>query len=816
MKNNTLYILSGIQGSGKSTFIEKNELQGITMSYDKLRELYAGVEMTEKGHFALSGAQNERVFAMGNELLRERMRGTGGNLVIDNMNVDVDSLIGFKAIADEHFYKTVVVRFPLLVLEHYYNINKQRPEYKKIDEFIIKKWHDIASNFNPSQVKGVEIITPAQFENIINRKPDVYLKDISDYEKIHVFGDLQGCFTVLNKYFNTEGMLSNKHFYIFVGDYLDRGIENGLALKFVEKFIDKENFLFLYGNHEKNLMNHASGWYQPSKEFLEKTLPQLLKSGFDKEKMMSIFNKMDGVNYLKFHDKKLIISHAGFPSIPNLPFFITREAEMYGYGNYGFDVDKSFAENKNHSNWIQVHGHRNQHGLTFKTYKNSFALENGVEFGGSLPVLNFELEKGIVIVKGFNIGNEVFDPNIKPHGAKDMIFTTRVTDSKVAGYDATIDQNINNVEIIQLLRNHELIKEKSFESKPHISSFNFTRDAFYDSKNSFRDELVSQARGIFINTENGDIVARGFEKFFNINERGIEQSSMEHVKEHFATPIQLFLKENGYLGLIGYDKKSDELVYTSKSDIELEFAKNLEGIIQNQFSEEEIVKLKNFARMHNINYILEVNDPVNDPHIVEYEKAHVVLLAVVKREFLYQELSYNATKEFAESFDNFPVKQKGPRFPTFEAFEKFYNSVTTTDGLNHKMQIEGFVVEDANLNRVKIKLPFYNLWKVNRSIKDYLVRQIVKIDEKVEKNASVSKEALVNELMSQTYQKISSHGLLTEGDKVTTKAFVDWFIKQSEADKEKDIIHLRKAFIESQNKNEYTKKEENRNKIKPA
>lgn len=795
MKNNTLYLLSGIQGSGKSTFIDKNDLKPLTISYDTIRELYVGTKINDRGIAEISNEQNDRVYAMGNQILRDRMRTNGGNIVIDNMNVDNDSILGFKSIADEHYYNTVVVKFPLMMIEHYYQINEKRPDFKKIDNRVLQKWHKIASDFNPSNIEGITVITPSEFENIINRKPDNFLRDLSQYKNVHIFGDLQGCFSVLNKYFKENNKLTNEDFYIFLGDYLDRGIENGLALKFVEKFIDKDNFFFIYGNHERHMMNHANDWHTTSLEFSKNTLPQLYRSGFTKENMASLFNKLEGTSYFKYGDKKILVSHAGFTTVPLKPFFVNKADDMFGYGGYGLNIDKIFSENPNNKDWIQAHGHRNQHELTFTSYPNSFALERSVEFGGYLPILKLENNNGKVILSGINVGNDIFDPKLKGHNS--MEFTTRITDEKIAGYDKTIEENLTNLDIVKLLRDNELIKEKTFETNPHISSFNFTRDAFYDSKNSFRDELVSQARGIFLNNETGEIVARGFEKFFNINERGIEQAKMEHLKEHFNVPIQLFLKENGYLGLMGYDSKKDSLVYTSKSDIELEFAKNLENIAKVQFSESELDKLKTFARVNRVNYIFEVNDPVNDPHIVQYDKAHVVLLAIVKREFIYQELKYDDLKKFGEQFENLPVKQKGPRFPTVEAFEKFYNSVTGVDAIKSKLLIEGYVVEDANLNRMKIKLPFYNFWKVGRSFKDYISRQIEKIDEKVEKSPKTMKDSFIQELKNQTFQKIDSHGLLTDGDKTTMKDFITWFLTIPKEEQQKDIINLRNEFVKS-------------------
>jgi hypothetical protein len=49
--------------------------------------------------------------------------------------------------------------------------------------------------------------------------------DLNSYEKVHYFGDLQGCYSPLQVYFKNHGTPAENpnHFYIFVGDLLDRG-----------------------------------------------------------------------------------------------------------------------------------------------------------------------------------------------------------------------------------------------------------------------------------------------------------------------------------------------------------------------------------------------------------------------------------------------------------------------------------------------------------------------------------------------------------------------------------------------------------------
>ena len=64
------------------------------------------------------------------------------------------------------------------------------------------------------------------------------------------------------------------------------------------------------------------------------------------------------------------------------------------------------------------------------------------------------------------------------------------------------------------LRNDNGIKERKLADG--ISSFNFTSKTF--KKKNWNDRTV-KARGLFINTNNDEIVARSYDKFFAIGER---------------------------------------------------------------------------------------------------------------------------------------------------------------------------------------------------------------------------------------------------------------------------------------------------------
>ena len=80
---------------------------------------------------------------------------------------------------------------------------------------------------------------------------------MSKYEKIVHIGDIHGCYTALMEYFKNG--LNDNYMYIFIGDYIDRGIENVEVVKFLIEISKKPNVLLLEGNHERWLWIYALG-----------------------------------------------------------------------------------------------------------------------------------------------------------------------------------------------------------------------------------------------------------------------------------------------------------------------------------------------------------------------------------------------------------------------------------------------------------------------------------------------------------------------------------------------------------------------------
>lgn len=778
MKNNTLYVLVGIPGSGKSTFLENNNLTLLTVSPDTIREVFFAPSLNEQGYIGINNENNDKVFSiMKNQILPMKLKG-GAPVFIDATSLHASDIKDYAEIGKEFSYKTEVIDFGYESLDFYKERNNIRPKNKRLPETSIERLHKQRGLLEFPE--GITVRTPEYVAKHLSKTAEDVLVDLSDYNKLHFIGDIQGCNTVLEK-FMKENPFKDDEFFIFIGDYIDRGMENAEALSFVEKNIGRKNCIFMKGNHEENLYKYAilNEEKYLATVFKEETLEQLTQAGFTKERMANIYNQLDELNYIKYNGKKILVSHAGLNTIPMQPMLVNKDANNEGYSFYSVNIDKVFDDFAQ-KEWFQVHGHRNDHALPTIANKRSFNLEGGVEYGEDLRVVSFEKGAELTpVVQTFK--NDIYMKGKLKMNEVELQFNEPAE---------VLNEIRHEGDLLTNLRDNPLINESISETYPHISSFNFTKKAFYESETAFLQELVSQARGLFINNQTGEVVSRGFEKFFNVGE--LPSSTMDSIENTFTLPLTLYKKENGFFGTIGYDSVTDDLIITSKSRIEGEFPDLFNNIVKNQFNDMELNKLKRYAQKYNVNYIFEVNDPENDPHIVEYDNKHVVLLAIVKRDFNFQDVKYEDLKKFGESFNNLPVKQLYAQFKTIDAFKGFYNAVASG---NKEVDFEGFVVEDANSNKVKIKAPYYSGWKFMRGCKDYYNRTMKKFEEG-KLNGAGSLEQLENTLKTSTFSKIDNYDFIPAKMKPELKEFYTWFMKQDKEVKSFNIIDLRKQFRE--------------------
>ena len=713
-------------GCGKSTWVKEHGLENYTLSADTLRLLVESpIIVPDKSHRVISQKNDGYVWQLLFELLERRMQ-RGEFIIVDATHSRRSDFSRYNNLCSKYRYRKYYVSFADVPLSVCKERNKTREDYRRVpDEAIEKIYSRLETQDKTSG--WVEADKNNIWETVGTR-----LYDLDKYNHIHIFGDIHGCKEPLAEYFERNPYNEND-FYIFTGDYIDRGIQNKETLELLIGLSEKKNTLFLEGNHEHWFWYYANDEMEEvkSKEFIQHTLPQIID--MDKAKLREFYRKLGQMAYFNYDGKKYFVSHGGISYMPEELQLIATEQLIHGVGTYNDNIDEIWSNNEKEV--IQVHGHRNT--FEIENTDTSYNLENRVEFGGNLRVLRLEHGKEPELIK---IKNDVYKEEAEPEEEN-----TEVIEEK---------ETVDNMEMLTRLKNSKDIRECQLGN--NISSFNFTRNAFYDKK---WNALTTTARGLFVNTLTGDIVARGYEKFFNINE--VKETNLEHLLIKFKDKhITMYKKENGYLGILSV--LDGEFFFASKSTNKGEFAEKFKEIFENSDIDKE--KLKKTLQELNATALFEVIDPEFDPHIIKYDKPQVVLLDIVMNSYQFERMPYDKLVCLAEEI-NAQVKKIYKEFDDVRAFHQWYIENTDENDMS-KTDIEGVVIECDGF-MTKLKFPFYNFWKFMRSLK-----------EKVKANHKIDYARLFN---------------------ATSNYFYKWLRDVKETDEEllnHDIIYLREVFTE--------------------
>lgn len=678
-----LLLLRGSAGCGKSTWIEQNGLKPYTLSADNIRLLCQSPIMQVDGTEAISQSNDNVTWKTLFNLLEVRMQ-KGEFTVIDATNSKTSEMNRYKEMCNTYRYRIYCAEFTNIPIEEVKRRNANREPLKRVpDEVIDKMYSRFATQKIPS---GIKVIKPNDLDSIWMKKID-----LSQYAKIHHIGDIHGCNTALQKYLSDNGGLKDDEFYIFTGDYIDRGIENVDVITFLISIKDRKNVLMLEGNHERWLWLYANDCVGKSKEFELITRPALDEARVNKKDIRQLYRRFGQCAYYQYGNKMFLVTHAGLSTIPENLSFVATDQMISGVGNYNdFEKIADTFLRTTPENVYQVHGHRNTKNLPIKVNDRVYNLEGRVEFGGELRCVQVD-QNGIHTIE---VSNEVFK-------SPDMQKEQTVTSSSVA-------------DIIIALRSNKYIQEKRFGN---ISSFNFTNKAFYDK---VWDEQTTKARGLYLDTMKGKVVARAYDKFFNVNERPENKFDMLQFKLQF--PVTAYVKENGFLGIVSYDEYNDDLFIASKSTIDSQFAQWFRDMLYAKISPEKIMELKEYIKKHDVSFVFECVDMKNDPHIIDYAESELFLLDIVNNQMEFVKYEYEEICDIANHF-GITHKEKAFEIATWQEFFDWYYDILEEDYEYNGRKIEGFVIEDSVGFMTKLKLTYYNFWKFMRSISHEAIRK---------------------------------------------------------------------------------------------
>lgn len=677
-----LLLLRGSAGCGKSTWIEQNGLKPYTLSADDIRMMCSSPVLNVDGKEEINQNNDTVVWSTLFKLLELRMQN-GEFTVIDATNSKTSEMNRYKELCSSYKYRIYCVDFTDIPIEVTKERNLQRVEMKQVPESAIDKMY---ARFQTQKIpSGITVIKPDELEKVWMRRID-----LSEYNKVHVIGDIHGCNTALQTYLGGE--IKEDEFYIFTGDYVDRGLENAEVVQFLLSIYEKKNVCLLEGNHERWLWIWSNDGVSKSKEFEFVTKTQLENARVKKKDVRQLYRRIGQCAYFSYGENVYLVTHAGLSTIPDNLTFVSTAQMVKGVGSYNdFEaVEKAFDKNTA-QNYYQIHGHRNTKQLPVRASERCFNLEGRVEFGGCLRCVDLHRDGTI---ETSEIQNTVFK-------APDEIPKPAAVSQQTVG-DAII-----------ALRQNRYVQEKKYGN---ISSFNFTKTAFYDK---IWDEQTTKARGLYINIPEQRVVARAYDKFFNINER--PETKLDMLQYKLSFPATAYVKENGFLGIVSYNDEDESLFVTTKSSPDGDFAGWLKDMLYEKYSEETLEAIRSFSRDNNVSFVFECVDMKNDPHIIDYDASKLFLLDIVYNEMTYSKFSFAQLCEFADKH-GITHKEKAFVLETWQEFFDWYYKVIDEDYKYNGRNIEGFVIEDSNGYMVKLKLTYYNFWKFMRSISHEAIR----------------------------------------------------------------------------------------------
>ena len=217
--------------------------------------------------------------------------------------------------------------------------------------------------------------------------------------------------------------------------------------------------------------------------------------------------------------------------------------------------------------------------------------------------------------------------------------------------------------------------EKNLHPTLPLAIYNYSRTTQYEGK---WDDITKMCRGLILDNE-GNVVAKGFNKFFNMEEHKPEEIPNE--------PFEVFEKLDGSLGIL-FNYKGEWILATKGSFTSDQAIKGM-----------EILKKYRYERLlHGFTYLFEIIYPENRI-VCQYDYEDLILLAVVDNKDGYE----------LRIHDN-DIHLEGIRFKNlynnlgFKIVKK-YDGIRDYSELKSKIShnAEGFVIKFQNGFRMKIK-----------------------------------------------------------------------------------------------------------------
>ncbi len=512
---------------------------------------------------------------------------------------------------------------------------------------------------------------------------------------------------------------------------LDNFIEE--LKEFPDMFEEFKDFIMRW-RLPKDLVQNREKNVPKLKRTSSRTVKEFLLSDIKYTEVASFQKGLAQMFYADYHNLTILATHGGLVDIPTR---LTPTSDMVrGVGSYedALLCDETFY--KRHPDKISIHGHRNMTEIPIRSTPGTYNINGDVDQG--LRSVKFFLD-GEWKTRSEEIEVTPFEETIQ------FYRKTRIEEARALKAKKLTPEEEGRG-LLRMFQDHQHIDVKKLPN--NIVAINFTKKAF---EKGVWDQYTTKARGLFVDISKElkpneiNIVARGYEKFFNLGERfGIEKRDLGKL----VYPLTVYEKANGYLGILSVDnrdKKNPKWFIASKTTTEGSFAKQFRIMIEPSLNNE----LMQFMIEKNVTLLFEVIEPEFDPHIQEYFEPELVLLDAVLNQMDFKRLPYSELVNFIELCTpqsiNIREKEIAQICETYSDLNKLMEKIHSVNPLLSDY-LEGYVIEDSfEVPTIfKIKTPWYSFWKKIRGSRDRIVNKLKKIYEKNPKEkATLSKSDLI-------------------------------------------------------------------------
>lgn len=510
IKNNHLYILSGVSGSGKSTFIKKMIQQGLpkeaVISSDSIRENILGSfhymddNKDVKDYLYGWDLHNDKIFEIINTTLSVRLE-QGLITFVDTTALTDKDRYKFISIAEKYHINSSIILFNNSKEELLNRLSKRKA---KIAEEVLDK-----------QLKSFEF--KSKYNHIIFDEKETYelipnLLPITT-NKLDIIGDTHGLLKDVDELLLKLGYHIYDEFYshpedrkvLFLGDAIDRSPNSIDLLKKIKNTCDTNNGYFILGNHENKLISNYEH-YLAHNEIINlslsssETFLKFLKLSNEEQQTIYSFLKKSNFSFSLFIDKlslqptheKQNILKIGFCHANNTyyqPYSFPRSFSLYGKRNAPKDTDLIYDNNYNANlhDYILFRGHIPQ----TSAQKSIYSLDRNQAFDGQLLCL--QLDKYIELLKNNN-----WTPSYKFFTSSTIEHQVNFNYDEISKDKISFLKNISTLFDSGILNNNPLNKNKNGLKFLSLSKYNLYDSSKYTVLNKFNGLVIDIVGNIIV------------------------------------------------------------------------------------------------------------------------------------------------------------------------------------------------------------------------------------------------------------------------------------------------------------------------------